>query len=69
MKLTVILVVIGALGTVSKGFIEGREELGIGKRTETIRTTEVLRLARILKRIMESLKDLLSLGLLLKPLC
>ena len=54
MKLTVIPVVIGALGTIPKGLIRDLEASEIGERAETIQTEELLRSDRILKRVMES---------------
>ena len=39
MKLTLILIVIGALGTVTKGLIKGQEELEIRGQVETTKTT------------------------------
>ena len=39
MRVTVILIVVGALGTVSKGLESGLEELEFRGRTETIQTT------------------------------
>ena len=63
MKKTVILIVIGALGTVGKGLIRGLEDLGIRGRVETIQTTALLRSARILKRFLETWEDLLLLKL------
>ena len=36
MKVTVIPVVIGALGTISKGLVQGQEDLEIKEREETI---------------------------------
>ena len=39
MKLLVIPIVINALGTVTKGLIQGREDLEIWGRVETIQTT------------------------------
>ena len=39
MKVTVILIVIGALGTISERSVRGMEELEIGERTEAIQTT------------------------------
>ena len=47
MRVTVIPVVIGALGTVLKGLERKWEELEIGGRIETTQTTVLLRLARI----------------------
>ena len=42
MKVTVIPIVIGALGTVSKGLERGLEKLEIRRRSETIQTTTLL---------------------------
>ena len=53
MKMTVIPVVIGALSTVSKGFVQVLNDLEIRGRVETIQTTALLRSARILKRIQD----------------
>ena len=41
----------------------GLEELEIGGRVETTKTTALLRMARILRRVLETLGDLLSLKL------
>ena len=56
-------IVIGALGTVTKGLLKGPEDLEIGGRVETIQTKALLRTARILKRVLETWGDLLSLKL------
>ena len=48
--MTVILIVISALGTVTKGLIQGLENLEIRERVETIQTTALLRSDRILRR-------------------
>ena len=53
--------VVGALGTVTKGFIKGLELLKIKGRVETIQTTALLRSARILRRVQETWGNLLSL--------
>ena len=53
-KVTLIPIVIGALSTVTKGLIQGWEELKIRGRMETIQTTGLLRLARILRRVLET---------------
>ena len=53
MKLTVIPVVIGTLGTVPKGLERGLEELEIRERIEIIETTALLRSTRILRRVLE----------------
>ena len=63
MKVTVTPIVIGALGTVTKGLGKGLEDLEIRGEVETIQTTAVLRSVRILRRVLETRGDLLSLGL------
>ena len=63
MKVTIVPIVIGALGTITKGLLKGLEDLEIGGRVETIQTTARLRTARILRRILETWGDLLSLKL------
>ena len=40
MKVTIIPIVIGAIGTVTKGLLKGLEDLQVGGRVETIQTTE-----------------------------
>ena len=60
MKVTIILIVIGALGTVTKGLLKGLEDLEVGGRVETIQTTALLKTAR---RVLETWGDLLSLNL------
>ena len=45
---------ISALGTVTKGFIKGLEDLEIRGQVETILTTALLRLVRILRRVLET---------------
>ena len=49
MNVTIILIVIGTFGTVTKGLLKGLEELEVGGREETIQTTALLRTARILR--------------------
>ena len=51
MKVTIIQLVIGALGIVTKAFIQGLEDLEIRKRDETIQTSTLLRKSRILRRV------------------
>ncbi len=46
MKLTIILIVIGAFVTVTKGLLKGLEDLEVGGRVETIKTTALLRTAK-----------------------
>ena len=54
MKVTVIPIVIGVLGTVTKGLIKSLKDLEISGRVETIQTTALLRSARILRRVLET---------------
>ena len=54
---------IGAFGTVTKGLLKGLEDLEVGDRVETIQTTALLETARILRRVLETWGDLLSLNL------
>ena len=53
MKVTIIPILIGAFGTVTKGLLKGLEDLEVGGRVETIQTTALLRTARILRRVLE----------------
>ena len=54
MKVTIIPIVIGAFGTVTKGLLKGREDLEVGGRVETIQTTALLKTARIPRRVLET---------------
>ena len=63
MKVTVIPIVIGGLGTVTNGLVEGPEDLEAKRSVETIQTTALLRSVRILRRVLEIWGDLLSLKL------
>ena len=63
MKVTIVPIVIGAFGTITKGLLKGLEDLEVGGRVETIHTTALLRTARILWRVLETWGDLLSLKL------
>ena len=54
MRMTVVPIVIGALGTIPKGLEKEREELEIRGRLETIQVTAWLRMVRILRRILET---------------
>ena len=60
MKVTVIPIVIGALGTVTKGLVQELEDLEIRGRVETIQTTAFLRSARILRSVLGTWGDLLK---------
>ena len=63
MTVAIIPIVVGAFGTVTKGLLKALEDLEDGGRVETIQTTALLRTARILRRVLETLGDLLSLRL------
>ena len=63
MKVTALPIVIGVLGTVTKGLVQGLEDLEITGRVKTIQTTALLRSARILGRVLETWGDLQSLKL------
>ena len=41
MKVTIVLIVIGAFGTVTKGLLKGLEDLEVGGRVETISIIEI----------------------------
>ena len=54
LKVTVIPIVIGVFGTVTKGLSKGLVDLEIRGRVETIQTTTLLRTDRIVRRILET---------------
>ena len=54
MKVTIVPIVIGAFGTITKGLLKGLEDLEVGGRVETIQMTALLRTARILRRVLET---------------
>ena len=53
MKVTIVPIVIGALDTITKGLLKGLEDLEADGRVEIIQTTALLRMARILRRVLE----------------
>ena len=61
--MTIIPIVIGSYGTVTKVLLKGLEDLEVDGRVETIQTKALLRTARILRRVLETRGDLLSLKL------
>ena len=61
--MTIIPIVISAFGTVTKGLQKGLEDLEVGGHVETIQTTALLRMARILRRVLETWGNLRSLRL------
>ena len=69
MKVTIVPIVIGTLGTITNGLLKDLEDLEIGGRVQTIQTTASLRTARILRRVLETWGDLLSLKLQDKTIC
>ena len=68
MKVTVIPIVIGTLGTVPKAFLKRLEKLEIGGGIGTIRTTILLKSARILRRFLQAFGNFLSFTLLWKTI-
>ena len=53
MKVTIVPIVIGPFGTITKGLLKGLDDLQVGARVETIQMTALLRTARIL-RVLET---------------
>ena len=51
MKVTIVPIVIGAFGTVTKRLLKGLEDLEVGGRVETIQTAALLKTTRILRRV------------------
>ena len=62
-KVTVISIVIDTLGTVAKGLIQGLEDLEIRRREETNQTPALFRSTKILRRALDTWRDLLSIKL------
>ena len=54
MKVTMITIVIGALGTVTKELVQGLEDLEVRGRMETIQNTALLIPTRRLRRVLET---------------
>ncbi len=54
MKVIMLLIIVGALGTISTNLEKRLGELEIQGRIETDQTSELLRLFRILRRVLES---------------
>ena len=52
MKVTIVPIVIGAFGTITKGFLMGLEDLEVGGRVEIIQMTALLRTTR--RRVLET---------------
>ena len=62
-KVTIVPIVIGAFGTTTKGLFKGLKDIEVGEGVETIQMTALLRTARILRRVLDTWGDLLSLKL------
>ena len=54
MQVTIIPIVIGVFGTVTKGLLKGLEDLEVDGRVKTIQSTTLLRMARLLRRVLET---------------
>ena len=52
MKVTIVPIVIGALGTITEGLLKDLEDLEVGGRVGTIQMTALLRTDRILRRVL-----------------
>ena len=63
MRVTIVPIVIGAFGTVTKGLLKGLENLQVGGRVDTLQMTALLKTVRILRRILETCGGLLPLKL------
>ena len=60
---TMIPLVIGPLETIPKRLVKELEDLEISGQVESIQNTALLRLARILRKVLKTWEDLLSLKL------
>ena len=54
MMVVFIPIMIGAFGTVTKGLLKWLEDFEVGGQVETIQTTALLRMTRILRRVLET---------------
>ena len=54
LKVTIIPIVIGVLGTITEGLVQGLEDLEITVWLETVQTTALLISARILRKVLET---------------
>ena len=50
----IIIIIIDAFGTVTKGLLKGLEDLEVGGQVETIQTAALLIIARILRRVLKT---------------
>ena len=63
MMVTIIPIVSGAFGTITKDLLLGLDDLEVNGRVETIQTTAFLWTARVLRRVLKTWGDLMSLKL------
>ena len=63
MKVTIVPIVIGAFDVITKDLLKVQENLKVDGQVETIQMTALLRTARILRRVLKTWEDLLSLKL------
>ena len=63
MEVMIVPIMIDTFSTITKGLLKGLEDLEVGGWVETIQMTALLRTARILRRVLETWGDLLSLKL------
>ena len=66
MKVTIIPIVIRAFGTVTKGLLKSLGDSEVGRWVDIIQTPALVKRTRILRRVLETWGDLLSLKLLWK---
>ena len=59
----IVPIVIGVFDTETKGLLNGLEDLEFGGRVEILQTTALWKTARILRRVLDTLGDFLSLKL------
>ena len=69
MEVTILPIVIGAFGTITKGILKGLDDLEVAKQVETIKMTALLKTARILRSVLETWGYLLLLKLQWKTIC
>ena len=62
-KVSVVPIVIGLFDIVTEGLLKGLEDLEVAGRVETIQTTALWKMARILRRVLGTWGDLISLKL------
>ena len=68
MKVTIVPIVIGAFGTITKGLLKDLVDLDVGGWVETIQMIALLRTVRILRQVLETWGDLLSLTVTQTPM-